>query len=83
MYFPPFTFLLSLLPSSLPLSLLPSDTGEVVTTGDNAYKQLGYQKEKGDREPGVVTALADRAVRKLACGDFFTIVATEGEGEGG
>ena len=54
-----------------------------MTTGDNAYKQLGYQKEKGDREPGVVTALADRAVRKLACGDFFTIVATEGESKGG
>ena len=65
---------------SLCLSLPSSaDTGEVVTSGDNTYGQLGYPKEKGRRQPGLVEALGERgAVKKVACGDCFTVVATEG-----
>ena len=51
--------------------------------GDNAYLQLGYRKGKGERQPAVVGGLAGREVRRVACGDFFTVVATKGEEGGG
>ena len=58
---------------------MPTETGEVVTSGDNTYGQLGYVKEKGERLPGLVEGLGEREpVRLVGCGDCFTVVATEG-----
>ena len=55
------------------------ENGDVLTSGDNTYGQLGYSKEKGERYPGVVESLGDKGpARLVACGDCFTIISTEG-----
>ena len=53
-----------------------SESGGCITCGDNGCGQLGYQKERGDRRPAMVTALSRWKVDQVACGDFYTVAAT-------
>jgi len=64
----------------LTLDVLPADFGQLLTFGNNKYGQLGL----GDfrEHPGinlVSGVLAGRKVTQVACGDNFTVIATNGE----
>ena len=63
-------------------------SGEILTSGENTYGQLGYRRDLTpstadhtplqDRLPQAVMALRDMEVTKIACGDFFCIASCKG-----
>ena len=69
--------------SSSPLSHSSSEKEQVITSGSNAYGQLGHAHSRGaggaggGGGPAMVPKLA--SVSCIACGDTFTIAATKGE----
>ena len=63
-----------------PLSHSSSEKEQVITSGSNAYGQLGHAHSRGGAGgggPAMVPKLA--SVSCIACGDTFTIAATKGE----
>ena len=56
------------------------ENGAIFTVGSNTHGQLGYETPSSDAShPQVVSVLATHWIRHVACGDTFTVAATNGE----